>query len=191
MGRWEPNAVQRLQESAMELFCDRGYVEVTVADIAERAGLTKRTFFNHFADKREVLFAAAEQFQASVIGYLDEVADGVEPIDAAMAALTRGGVDLTSYGESAHARRALIASSTELQERNLTKMGSLAAALEAGLHKRGAPSAITNFAAQAAVAVFAAAYDEWSDNTTLDFPGLMQKSLSHLRRAIGCKDTDR
>lgn len=175
----------------MELFCDRGYADVTVADIAERAGLTKRTFFNHFADKREVLFAAAEQFEASVIGYLEEVADGVEPIDAAMAALTRGGVDLASYGESAHARRALIASSTELQERNLTKMASLAAALSAGLHKRGGPGRTANFAAQAAVAVFAAAYDEWSDNTTLDFPVLMQKSLSHLRRAIGCKDTDR
>lgn len=174
----------------MELFCGRGYADVTVADIAERAGLTKRTFFNHFTDKREVLFAAAEQFQASVIGYLDEVADGVEPIDAAMAALTRGGVDLASYGESAHARRALIAASTELQERNLTKMAALAAALAAGLHKRGGPGTTANFAAQAAVAVFAAAYDEWSDNTAVDFPVLMQKSLSHLHRAIGCEDTE-
>ena len=174
----------------MALFRERGYPDVTVAQIADRAGLTKRTFFNHFADKREVLFAAAEAFEASVIGYLGEVSDVFEPVDAAVAALTRGGIDLTYYGDSAHARRELIASSTELQERNLIKMASLAASLAAGLRERGAPSTITDFAAQAAVVVFAAAYDEWADNTTVDFSVLMQKSLAGLRRAIGCEQAD-
>ena len=59
MGRWEPDARGRLVKAAMELYGERGFEQTTVAEIAERAGLTERTFFRHFADKREVLFAGA------------------------------------------------------------------------------------------------------------------------------------
>jgi len=62
VARWEEDPVGRLQFAAMSLFLERGYSEVTVAEIAERAGLTKRTFFNHFSDKREVLFAGSKDF---------------------------------------------------------------------------------------------------------------------------------
>lgn len=169
----------------MELFRERGYADVTIAEIAVRARLTKRTFFNHYADKREVLFAGAQAFEASVVRYLTE-ADDLDPIDAAVAALGRGGRDLAHYGDSAHARRELIASSPDLQERELIKMTSLAAALAEALRRRHVPSRIATFAAQAAVAIFTAAYDDWADDTTADFSALMQRSLSDLRQAIGC-----
>ena len=184
MGRWEPNAEERLQQAAMALFRERGYADVTVAEIADRAGLTKRTFFNHFADKREVFFARAQAFEASVIQYLDEAGDDLDPIDAAVAALTRGGLDLAQYGDSAHARRELIASSPELQERDLIKMTSLAAAIAKALRRRHVPDRTATLAAQAAVAIFTAAYDDWAEDTTADFSALMQRSLSDLRHAI-------
>ena len=170
----------------MALFRERGYADVTVAEIAARARLTKRTFFNHFADKREVLFAGAQAFEASVVQYLTEADDDLDPIDAAVAALARGGLDLAHYGDSAHARRELIASSPDLQERELIKMASLAAAIAEALRRRRVPSRIATFAAQAAVAIFTAAYDDWADDTTADFSALMQRSLSDLRQAIGC-----
>ena len=67
MSRWEPNARGRLEEAALELYTERGFDETTVAEIAERAGLTERTFFRHFADKREVLFAGSEQFVSQIV----------------------------------------------------------------------------------------------------------------------------
>jgi AcrR family transcriptional regulator len=187
MGRWEPNSVERLQQAAGELFQERGYDDVTVAEIADRAGLTKRTFFNHFADKREVLFAGARTLQAGAVQYLaDTAADGdIDPLDAAVAALTRGGLDLAHYGESALARRELIASSLDLQERDLVKRASLAAAIADALRTRRIPERIAAFAAQAAVAVFASAYDDWAEDPSVDFSALMQRSLSDLRHAVG------
>ena len=185
MGRWEPHAVERLQAAAVELFLERGYGEVTVAEIANRAGLTKRTFFNHFPDKREVLFAAAEAFEASIVQHLADASDDLSPVDAAVDALTRGGLELSQYGDFARIRQDLIASSPELQERNLIKMASLAAAIAAGLARRQVPDDIAGFAAQAAVAVFITAYDDWANDTTADFSALMQRALSDLRLAIG------
>ena len=184
MGRWEPNTQQRLQQAAMALFLERGYAEVTVADIAERSGLTRRTFFNHYADKREVLFANAKDFEAGVVRHLAEADPGLDAIDAAVDALTRGGLeDLAQYGEYASARRELIASSLELQERDLIKSTSLAAALTEGLRERGVPGRTATFAAKAAVAVFTAAYDDWTDDTTAEFTTLMRQALTDLRHA--------
>src|ERR1035441_4713331 len=79
MARWERDAKGRLQLAALELFRERGYAEVTVAEIADRAGLTKRTFFNHFADKREVLFAGAKDFEASIVKHLTQARDDLAP----------------------------------------------------------------------------------------------------------------
>lgn len=184
MARWEPDAQERLQQAAIALFAERGYADVTVAEIADRAGLTKRSFFNHFADKREVLFAGAQAFQAGIIAHLAEARDDLSAIDAAVCALTRGGLDLAPYGDYALARRELIASSPDLQERNLIKMASLTAAIAAALRARHVPGRTAAFAAQAAIAVFTAAYDDWADDTTADFAALMQRSLSGLRHAI-------
>ena len=183
MPRRDTNAVQRLQRAAMELFHERGYADVTTTDIADRAGMTKRSFFNHFPDKREVLFAGAQAFETSVVRYLTEASGSLDPIDAAVAALTRGGLDLARYGGSAQARNELIASSTELQERSLIKMASLAAAIAETLTERHVPRRIATFAAQSAIAVFNAAYDDWAGDTTADFGALMQRSLADLRQA--------
>src|SRR3954463_8745427 len=99
MARWEPDARGRLQQAAMGLFRERGYADVTVAEIADRAGLTKRTFFNHFADKREVFFDNGQQFERSVLAHLAESDPALPPIDAAVLAFTRGGQELAPYYE--------------------------------------------------------------------------------------------
>jgi AcrR family transcriptional regulator len=87
MARWDPDAGGRLQQAALELYLERGYSDVTVAEIAESVGLTKRTFFRYFADKREVLFAGAQEFQAGVLTAVSEAADDVAPIDVVVTAL--------------------------------------------------------------------------------------------------------
>jgi AcrR family transcriptional regulator len=169
----------------MALFAERGYAEVTIAEIADRAGLTKRSFFNHFTDKREVLFAGAKDFEESVVKHLTEAADDADPIDAAVVALTRAGLELAGYGEFARARQEFIASSTELRERDLIKMASLASVIAEALCRTGVPPRTAAFAAQAAVTVFTTAYADWITEPTADLDALMQRSLADLRRAIG------
>src|ERR1700742_2871976 len=105
MGRWEPNAQERLQQAAFLLFRERGDGDVTVAEIADRAGLTKRTFFNHFADKREVFFAGAQAFEQSVLSFLAATDPAMDAIDAAVLALTRAGLGLASMGAYAQSRQ--------------------------------------------------------------------------------------
>src|SRR5664279_2717020 len=82
VGRWEPNASGRLRQAAMELYVERGFEQTTVADIAERAGLTARTFFRHFADKREVLFAGSGSLQEQLVGALEAVPESAAPLEA-------------------------------------------------------------------------------------------------------------
>jgi AcrR family transcriptional regulator len=184
MARWKPDAQARLQQAAMALFAERGYAEVTIAEIADRAGLTKRSFFNHFTDKREVLFAGAKDFEESVVMHLAEVADGLDPINAAVLALTRAGLELAGYGEFARVRQELIASSTELRERDLIKMASLTSAIAEALCRTQVTRRTATLTAQAAVAVFTTAYDDWISEGTADLDTLMQQSLADLRRAI-------
>ena len=184
MSRWDPDAKGRLQSAATSLFLERGYAEVTVTDIAERAGLTKRSFFNHFADKREVLFADADAFERTLTDYLAALDAETDPLDAAIATLTHAGLSLAGYGQVAGARRELIAGSTELQERNLVKLASLSQDLQDGLTARGATPRVARFTAQAAITVFNAAYDDWIDHPDEDFTDLMNQALDDLRTAI-------
>ncbi|MBU2664004.1 TetR/AcrR family transcriptional regulator [Actinoplanes bogorensis] len=184
MARWEPDARGRLQTAAMTLFQERGFAEVTVAEIAERAGLTKRTFFNHFADKREVFFANAQMFEESVLARLDEADPELSAIDAAVHAVTLAGRELAPYYDFAKARIAVLAVTPELRERDLVKTAGLTAAMARALGERGVPPRTAEFAAQAALTVFAVAAAEWIAGKDADLAVLMRRALDELRDAI-------
>ncbi len=188
MGRWQPNGRERLQEAAITLFTERGYANVTVADIAEQAGLTKRSFFNHFADKREVLFAGAAELESQVRSHLNEAGDDLAPMDLAVAALSRAGADLSRYGEFSTIRRDIIASAPELQERSLIKLSSLSITIQEGLRSRGVDPQTATFTSDAAVSIFNLAYDSWGEHPAAEFGTLMQQNLSKLRLALSASD---
>src|SRR5215472_3630839 len=82
MGRWEPDARGRLERAALELYGERGFEQTTVAEIAGRAGLTERTFFRHFADKREVLFAGSAALRDLIVNAVTSAPASATPIDA-------------------------------------------------------------------------------------------------------------
>jgi AcrR family transcriptional regulator len=191
MVRWQPDARGRLQEAAMALFIERGYDEVTVADIAERAGLTKRSFFNHFADKREVMFASADALQASVLAALAGADGELGPLDAAVWAFTQAAAAIADYPELARARRALIDSSSDLQERDLMKMAAMTAAVADALAGRGVPRRDAIFAAQAATTVFTTAVDEWAGEPERGLAASIGGALNDLRAALGSGDRGR
>src|SRR5947208_9266691 len=116
MGRWLPDARVRLQEAALALYGERGYEETTVAEIAERAGLTKRTFFRYFADKREVLFSGSAQLQQLIVDAVVAAPATASPLDAVAAGLDAAAARFDMRELSA-ARQRIIAAHPELQER--------------------------------------------------------------------------
>jgi AcrR family transcriptional regulator len=184
MSRWEPNTLERLQEAAIALFHEYGYSKVTIADITERAGVTKRSFFNHFPDKREVLFAGAPALEESVRQYVADAERERAPIDVAVSALIQAGEDLPRYGSFARLRNEVIASSPELQERNLIKIAALGTGIAATLQSRQVGARTAELVSRAAITVFTIAYNEWTEDQTLDFGASMRAILAELTSVI-------
>jgi AcrR family transcriptional regulator len=164
MGRWEPNARGRLEEAAMALFRERGYDRTTVQEIADRAGLTERTFFRYFADKREVLFGGSDALKQHMADAMAGVPASAAPLDVVAAALESVAEVLEPRRVHAHARRALVATHAELREREVMKLAALSAALAAALAERGVPQHAAVLAAEAGIAVFKVAFERWLDD---------------------------
>jgi AcrR family transcriptional regulator len=182
MGRWEPDARGRLAQAAMELYVERGFEQTTVAEIARRAGLTERTFFRHFADKREVLFAGSSSLEDLLVETVAKAPPELAPIDAAAAGLEAAGAALQERRAFAQQRHAVIAANPDLQERELIKLASLAAALARTLRTRGAGDAASGLVAEVAIAVFRIAFQSWIDGSNQrDLPELIRESLHELR----------
>ncbi len=166
----------------MELYLERGFEQTTVTQIAERAGLTQRTFFRHFADKREVLFAAAGQLQELLVTTLAGAPESAGPIDAVAAAVEAAGAMLQERREYARQRQAVIAANPELRERELIKFASLSAALAEALRGRGVPDPAASLAAEAGIAVFRVAFERWCDEPGQpDLPRLIRASFGELK----------
>ena len=145
----------------MALFAERGYAKTTVEDIAARAGLTERTFFNHFSDKREVLFAGSEQFVAMIVDAVRAAPRSAPPLDAVVAAYESTSDFFAARRSFARKRGALIAAHPELQERELIKMMTLAAAVTAVLVERGASASVASLAAETGAAILRVGFEQW------------------------------
>ena len=165
MSRWEPNAPGRLQEAAFDLYTERGYDQTTVSEIAARAGLTERTFFRHFADKREVLFDGGDSFVAAVVGPVDAAPASTTALDAVNAGVEAAG-SVFPARERVRRRQALISANPELQERELIKLASLATALTEALRRRGVPDTAAELAAETGVAVLRISLTRWIEDST-------------------------
>jgi AcrR family transcriptional regulator len=182
MSRWEPDARGRLEQAALELFVERGFEPTTVAEIARRAGLTERTFFRYFNDKREVLFGGGASLQEILVSTLAGVPGSMAPIDAVGVALGAAGALLQQRREFARRRQTVIAANAELQERELIKLASFALAMARALRLRGVTDPAASLAAEAGIAVFRVAFERWVNETDQrDLPQLIRESFEVLK----------
>jgi AcrR family transcriptional regulator len=182
MARWQPDARGRLQQAALTLYGERGFDNTTVAEIAERAGLTKRTFFRHFADKREVLFWGAEALEELFVTAVGAAPESAAPLDAVAAALDAAAAMFEQRRELAARRQQIIAANPELQERELIKLASLAGAVAEALRRRGVDDPAAILTAEAAITVFRVAFERWVDDTNRQpLQRLIRESLHELR----------
>ena len=181
MARWEPDARGRLEQAALELYGENGFENTTVAEIAARAGLTERTFFRHYADKREVLFGGGSMLADALVGPVAAAPQSATPIGAVAAGLEAAAELMEGRLEFARRRQAIIAASAELRERELIKLSSLSASLAEALRIRGVPESEADLTGEIAIAVFRIAFARWVDGgNARPFPELMRESLEQL-----------
>lgn len=182
MGRWKPDARARLAKAALELYRDRGFAQTTVADIAERAGLTERTFFRYFSDKREVLFAGGDELRQALVTALQRAPKSLPPIDAVGSAVEGIAGFFEGRRDFARKRQGVIDENSELQERERIKLASLAAALADGLRRRGTRETTAGLAAEMGVTVFRIAFARWiNDKRKRSLGKLVRESLEELK----------
>src|SRR5271168_94522 len=183
MGRWQPDSRGRLQEAALALYSERGFGQTTAAQIAERAGLTERTFFRHFADKREVLFGGSAILKDRILTGVVDAPPGDGPLDAVSCGL---GAAAEMLGESrrdlSRQRQAVISANPELRERELAKLADYAAAVSAALRHRGVSEPQATLAAEAGMTVLRVAIQQWANgDDERDLAAIMRHSVAELR----------
>jgi AcrR family transcriptional regulator len=182
MGRWQPDARARLQQAALTLYSERGYEETTVAEIAERAGLTKRTFFRYFTDKREVLFWGSELLEQQMVAAIEAAPVSASAFGMIGAALDAAGARFEEAREFAGPRHRIIASSHELQERELIKAASLAAAMARALRARGLGDTAAALTAHTGIIIMHLAFEQWvNDPNQAPFQQIARDALAQLR----------
>jgi AcrR family transcriptional regulator len=162
MGRWEPGTRERLQQAALELFATRGFEQTTAAEIAGAVGLTERTFYRHFADKREVLFSGQHLLAEAFATGARAAPAGAAPLEVVAGALRAGAVffpdERRRYSRS---RQAVIEANPALQERERHKGAELAAVLRDEFLARGTGEPTATLAAESGATVFGIAFRQW------------------------------
>jgi AcrR family transcriptional regulator len=181
MARWQPETALRLVVAAVDLFTEQGYDATTVAQIAERAGVTKSTFFRHFPDKRELLVAGQETLSRLLADGIAEAPADASPLEAVAAGLERASGAMGPANRELGPRlKAAVAASTELSERDALKSVGLAAAMTSALIARGVPDPTAHLAGELGVLAFKRGYNEWSEGDRDDASGLAQYALAAL-----------
>ncbi len=187
MARWEPNTRERLVRAALDLFTEQGYDATTVSQIAERAGgLTKMTFFRHFPDKREVLFAAGQEIHSRILADAITAAPAeATPLQAVAAALDALSATFSEDRREFSARLLVVIAGTgELRERAAAKHAGLAQAVTAALEKRGAPELAASLAAELGLRAFDRAFEQWASPASQQtLTELTRRALDELRAA--------
>lgn len=182
MTRWEPDAHGRLQRAALDLFMERGFEQTTVAEIAERAGVTERTFFRYFPDKREVLFSGQDALRDVFVEAVADAPAAAAPREVMIAALDAAATWFPAERRDfARQRQSVIDANPSLQERELLKLARLATALAGALSTRGVEPCTAGLTGEMAMAVFKTAFTRWIDEADgRDFAPLQRATLAAL-----------
>lgn len=179
--RWEPDSRGRLQKAALELYGENGFDRTTVTEIAVRAGVTERTFFRYFADKREVIFYGQEDFQEMFVSVMKHAPDDASPIQTVTAALHFVADQFEPRRSRSQERQRVISANPSLRERELIKFADVARAIASILHDRGVSEPAASLTAEIGMTVFRVAFQLWiATENTLRLSQIISESLEVL-----------
>jgi AcrR family transcriptional regulator len=170
----------------MELFRKSGYEETTVAEIAQQAGLTERTFFRHFADKREVLFAGSDLLRDLLVRAVASAPASLTPLEAVTHGLVAAGAVFNKKRRAySRQRQAIIVANDELRERELIKLATLVSAIAETLRARGVPQGDAGLAAEAGMGIFRVSFERWVDkDESREWATLVRESVGRLQKLV-------
>ncbi|NNG40455.1 TetR family transcriptional regulator [Flexivirga sp. ID2601S] len=184
MARWQPGARERLSQAAMELFVEQSYDRTSVAEITDRAGLTRRTFFRYFGDKREVIFAERALLGERMSAAIQAAPEGTPVWETvALAVESVGEIFPAERRDFVRTRQAAVASAPELLERELLKRQALTDTLAAALEARGVVPEAATVAAGLAVLCLRQSIGEWATGTR-DFAVVARHQHRALREVL-------
>jgi AcrR family transcriptional regulator len=181
MPRSGAEARERLEGAALELYSERGYEQTTIAEIAARAGVTQRTFFRHFGDKREVLFNVELRQQQALATALADVPGTVPPLTAVLRAFRSMAPDLEKNRPLVEARHRVIAATPALRERELAKEAALSVVVAGALRARGLPDWDATLLAQVSTAALGHAIHTWAASADGGIDALITRAFTGLR----------
>jgi len=181
MGRWEPNTRGRLEKAAIELYLEQGFDQTTVAQITERAGLTTRTFFRHFADKPDVLFVGHDELSERIAKTIVAAPRPWSAVRAAASGLNIAAAALQVRRDEAEDRRTLIRSTPALRERELIIFASIAETVAGALSARGVEDRVARVTAEAMLAAFRVAFEQWGEHPDRELPQLADEAVDELK----------
>ncbi|HZC11514.1 MAG TPA: helix-turn-helix domain-containing protein [Mycobacterium sp.] len=183
MARWEPDAYGRLEKAALALFGEHGPDNVTVAEIAERAGLSERTFYRHFTDKREILFSGEELLREAFVNAIATTPKAVGPLETAIGAVRAVVPFLAERRELSSQRQRILDADSGLREREVSKLAALSGAMTDALCERRVGLVAAKLAADAAVSVFKVSFERWiSPNNRHSLAWLVDDSTKSLKK---------
>ncbi len=185
MARWRSGTRERLQATALQRFAEHGYDETTVAEIAAAAEVTERTFYRHFADKREVLFAGQDDFTGMFTDPIAQAPGDTRPRPGRSRARLRGRVLPDDRRAWSRARQQVIDAVPALGERELGKLATLKVHLGGALRAHGIDEPAATIAAETAVTVFHLSFTQWiADGEDRDFAAIVHERLDALTRIL-------
>ncbi len=180
--RWEPGTRDRLRRAALDLYLEQGYEATTVDQIAARVGVTERTYFRHFADKREVLFDAEDNLAAAFVDGLASAPDG-PPLTIVATALEASATFFDAERRPwSRARQTVIDANPALREREMLKLDSLRASLTTAMRARGVTEPAASVAAATGMSIFHVAFTQWiAEGETRELAVIEREMLAELR----------
>ena len=184
MSRWKPDGAERLEMAALELFADQGFDVTTVAQIAARAGLTERTFYRHFGDKREVLFPTNGALSDLLTEGVRQARLDSTALEAVRDAFSRASALFDERADLARRRHTVVAASPELREREAFKLFALVEELDGALRERGVDAVEAGMAAELGVAAFKVAFTGWMGDSSDGSLGAHLESAFALMSAL-------
>ncbi|MEP6628873.1 MAG: TetR family transcriptional regulator [Lapillicoccus sp.] len=164
MTRWQPGATERLQAAALDLFATQGFDQTTTAEIAGSVGLTERTFFRHFSDKREVLFFGQDQLVRIFLEGVEAAPTDASPLEVVAAGVqSAAGFFADERRSHSRMRQTVIEQNPALQEREQHKLRALGEVVGRALRVRGVTEPAATLAAESGITIFGVAFAQWID----------------------------
>ncbi len=173
VGRRRSTTPHDITDAAIELFAARGFAEVSVDDVAQAAGISRRTLFRYYASKNAILWGEFDTH----LGHLRELLDTVGPRVPLGEALRAALLAFNTFDESETVRHRermrVILQTAELQAYSMTMYAGWREVIAEFVTRRSSAKTtdlLPRTVAWTLLGVALAAYEHWLGDESVPLP---------------------